>query len=436
MVCARCGRENEPDVGFCGGCGAALGDDERPGEVRKVVTVVFTDLVGSTSLGERLDPETLRRVMSHYFDAMEATLERHGGTVEKFIGDAIMAVFGIPTLHEDDALRAVRAAVEMREELARLNDQLEREYGVRLATRTGVNTGQVIAGDASARQRLATGDAVNVAARLEQAAAAGEILLGDEAHRLVRDSVRVEALAPLAVKGKQEPLPAWRLVELLPDVPAFTVPIAAPFVGRADELESLEEAFRTAVRDRCCVLATIVGPPGIGKSRLARELVGALGADARVLVGRCLPYGEGITYWPLAEIVRQLVGTEDPKRRLAELVGGDEQALTVAALITAAIGASEGAGSAEESAWAFRRLLEALAQERPLLVVVDDIHWAEPTLLDLLEYAVSFSSWRADRCSSASPVRTCSTAALRGLLHARTRLSSRSRRFPTTTRRV
>jgi class 3 adenylate cyclase/tetratricopeptide (TPR) repeat protein len=390
-TCAECGRENTPDARFCSACGSALDSEEWTGETRKVVTVVFTDVHGSTSLGERLDPESLRHVMSRYFDTMQAALERHGGTVEKFIGDAIMSVFGIPTMHEDDALRAVRGAVEMRDELARVNEELDRVHGVRIAARTGVNTGQVVAGDASARQKLVTGDAVNVAARLEQTAGPGEIMLGDDTYQLVRDAVRVEQLEPLSMKGKSEPVAAWRLVELLPDVPAFTRPIAAPFVGRAQELAALEHAFETAAREGDCRLATIVGPPGIGKSRMARELIGALSGRARVLVGRCLPYGEGITYWPLAEIVRQLAG-RDLERGLAELMKDTDQPALVPARIAAAIGMGDGASSPEETAWAFRKLFEALGRKEPLLVVVDDIHWAEPTLLDLLEYLVSFST--------------------------------------------
>src|SRR6266536_3035943 len=384
-MCAACGHENPSDGRFCSACGAALEGDDRAGETRKVVTVLFTDLVDSTPLGERLDPETLRHVMARYFDAMQATLERHGGTVEKFIGDAIMAVFGIPTLHEDDALRAVRAAIDMRNTLGQLNDELEPEHGVRLSTRTGLNTGQVVAGDSPAQQKLATGDAVNVAARLEQAAEPGEILIGEETERLVRHAIRLEAVDPLTLKGKSEPLPAWKAIELLPEVPAFTRPIAAPFVGRTHELEQLQEAFRQAVAQRTCALATIVGPPGIGKSRLARELIQALGADVHVVVGRCLPYGDGITYAPLADIVRQ-IGTVE------ELVAEDEHAAAISARIGGAVGAAENAGSSEEIAWAFRKLFEVLATRRPLLVVIDDIHWAEPTLLDLVEYVASFST--------------------------------------------
>ena len=364
---------------------APLEGDDRTGETRKIVTVLFTDLVDSTPLGERLDPETLRHVMGRYFAAMQATLERHGGTVEKFIGDAIMAVFGIPTLHEDDALRAVRAAIDMRTTLARLNEELESEYGVRLLSRTGVNTGQVVTGDPLARQKLATGDAVNVAARLEQAAGPGEILIGEATERLVRHAIRLEAVDPLTLKGKSERLPAWRALEVLPDVPAFTIPIAAPFVGRMHELEQLQDAFRQAAAQRSCTLATIVGPPGIGKSRLARELIQALGPEAHVVVGRCLPYGDGITYAPLAEIVRQVGNVE-------ELVADDDQAAAISARIAGATGAAATAGSPEEIAWAFRKLFESLARQRPLLVVIDDIHWAEATLLDLIEYVTSFST--------------------------------------------
>jgi class 3 adenylate cyclase/tetratricopeptide (TPR) repeat protein len=332
--------------------------------VRKTVTVVFADLVGSTSLGDEADPEVLQERMTRYHAELRTILERHGGTVEKFVGDAAMAVFGLPQAHEDDALRAVRAAAEIREAVGALE----------LEVRIGVNTGQVVAGEG---ETLVTGDAVNVAARLEQAAEAGEILLGDATARLVRDTVRTESVEPLELKGKAKPVPAFRLLELLPDVPAFTRPIEAPFVGREQELEALERALSAAVERREPQLATIVGPPGIGKSRLARELIQR--ADARVLVGRCLSYGEGITYWPLQEIVQQL-------GELDSLLT-DELART---RIAAALG--EGSASSEEIGWGFRRLFEALAQEWPLIVVLDDIHWAEPTLLDLIEYVAAFAT--------------------------------------------
>src|SRR4051794_18031409 len=262
-------------------------------EVRKVVTIVFCDLKGSTSLGERLDPESVRQMVSRYFEAMSTVLERHGGTVEKFIGDAVMAVFGIPTLREDDALRAVRAAADMRTALDELNEQLERRYGVRLQVRTGVNTGEVIAGDPSRGHGFVTGDAVNVAARFEQAAGAGEILMGKETFELVRGAARVEPVEPLTLKGKSEPVPAFRLVGVDgPGTPAGAAP-GAPLVGREEELAALTEAFHDAESERRCQLVTVVGPAGIGKSRLAAELGTAVGEDARVVSGRCLSYGDG-----------------------------------------------------------------------------------------------------------------------------------------------
>ena len=211
-VCAACGAENPDIARFCLACGTQLAEARPPQETRKVVTIVFSDLKGSTSLGEALDSEALREVMTRYFDAMRGELERHGGVIEKFIGDAVMAVFGLPRLHEDDALRAVRAASGMQAALEALNDDLQRVYGVQLANRTGVNTGEVVAGDPSSGQRLVTGDAVNVAARLEQAAGEREVLLGELTYRLVRDEVEVEEVEPLELKGKSEPVPAYRLV--------------------------------------------------------------------------------------------------------------------------------------------------------------------------------------------------------------------------------
>ena len=389
-VCPQCGQENPTGFRLCGMCGASLTAAEPTREVRKTVTIVFADVAGSTALGERLDPEATRRVMGRYFDEMRKALERHGGTVEKFIGDAVMAVFGIPQVREDDALRAVRAAADMRAALQRVNDELERDLGLGLRARIGVNTGEVVAGDPGSGQPFATGDAVNVAARLEQAAAPGEILLGDVTRSLAGDAVVVEPVEPLALKGKSESVAAWRLVDVLPDVPAFGRRIDTPFMGRNDELALLERAFKNAVDQRSVELVTVVGSPGLGKSRLAHELVGRV-ADARVLVGRCLPYGEGITYRPLAEVVEQLGGAA-PASRLRELLAADDEAESVVEHVLGAVALSASAGSPEETAWAFRRLFEAVARERPLLLVVDDIHWAEPALLDLLEYLLSFSS--------------------------------------------
>jgi class 3 adenylate cyclase/tetratricopeptide (TPR) repeat protein len=358
-------------------------------EARKTVTIVFTDLTGSTSLGERLDPEALRRVMERYFGETRSVLERHGGTVEKFIGDAVMAVFGIPTTHEDDALRAVKAAAEMRERLTVLNSEIKRERGVTLAVRTGINTGEAVVGDPESRQFYATGDVVNVAARLEQAAAPGEILLGPLTHRLVHDAVRVQPLAPLSLKGRAEAVEAWRLLEVLDDVPAFARRLDTPFVGRQRELQLIKQAFERAAAGRV-ELVTVLGAAGIGKSRLARELLASVRERARGVGGRCLPYGEGITYWPLAEIVKQVAGT-DARAGLGELLADDDDGDLIAARVTEAVGLQEGEARTEEIFWAVRRLLEQLAHERPLVAVLDDLHSAEPTFLDLIEYVASFA---------------------------------------------
>src|SRR3954465_5883953 len=241
-------------------CAQPLTAAEPSREARKVVTVVFADVTGSTGLGENLDPESLRAIMGRYFDAMREVLERHGGTVEKFIGAAVMAVFGIPTLHEDDALRAVRAAAEMRTALEDLNEQLERRWGVRLRVRTGVNTGEVIAGDPSKGHGFVTGDAVNVAARLEQAAGAGEGLIGEHTFALVRHAARVEPVEPLDLKGKSQPVPAFRLVEVADHRGGLDGRPSLPIVGRERELGQLREALERTLAERTCELVTVVGP--------------------------------------------------------------------------------------------------------------------------------------------------------------------------------
>ena len=274
--------------------------------VRKTVTLVFCDVAESTPLGEQLDPEALRDVWSRYHATARNVLERHGGTIEKFVGDAVMAAFGIPVVHEDDAVRAVRAAVELRAAIAELNAELEQAYGVRIGVRTGVNTGEVLAGDPSQGQAFATGDPVVVAQRLEAAAAGGEILIGDATWRLVRDAVSVEPLPPLALKGKSEPVAAWRLLDVEPGAAGWSRRMDSPLVGRSSELARLGLELGRARAERSCRTITIVGEPGVGKSRLAAELVASLGRGRVVLEGHCLPYGNGITYWPLVEIVRAL----------------------------------------------------------------------------------------------------------------------------------
>jgi class 3 adenylate cyclase len=242
VVCSTCGAENREGARFCDSCGAPLAEAAPTREVRKVVTVLFSDVTGSTALGERIDPESLRHVMSRYFETAKAIVERHGGSVEKFIGDAVMAVFGVPAVHEDDALRAVRAADELRGGLGDLNDELEASYGTRLELRIGVNTGEVVTGT---EERLATGDAVNVAARLEQAAEPGEILLGRETCRLVRNTADCEPAELIKAKGKAEPLQAYRLRSVGAEAP--TRRHTAPMVGRERQLQLLQNAFGAAV---------------------------------------------------------------------------------------------------------------------------------------------------------------------------------------------
>jgi len=376
-------------------CGAALERHVGPAESRRVVTVVFTDVVGSTALGERLDPESVREVMGRYFDLATAVMERHGGTVEKFIGDAVMAVFGLPAVHEDDALRAVRAAHELRARLA------EHPAGEHLQLRTGVNTGMVVAGEASTRQRLVTGDAVNTAARLEQHAAPGEIVLGDATYRLVRGAVAVEAMPSIAAKGKSEPVRAYRLLSVDAAAEATLRRLDSPFVGRRRELERLVRTFEDAAADRRCALFTLLGPAGVGKSRLVLELSTRVAGEATVAQGRCLPYGEGITYWPIAEIVRGAAGILDSDdapaavAKLREIVATEADGDEISGLIAAAIGLAPGAVDRDDLFRAVRRFFETLARDRPLVVVFDDVHWAEPTLLDLIEHVVDWSRERA-----------------------------------------
>jgi class 3 adenylate cyclase len=364
---------------------------EASARVRRLISVVFADLVGSTTLADRLDPETLHGVLARYSERCADVLEAHGGTVEKFIGDAVVGVFGLPSLHEDDALRAVRAAVEIRQAAAALSGELEREWSVGIDVKVAVNSGEVFAGAGDRREAFASGDALNIAAQLERAAAAGDILLGEQTHQLVAHAVQAEPLEPLTVEGRSAAVRAWRLVELLPEEAQQLRSSATRFVGRKRELAELEEALERNMDERGCRLLTVLGPPGIGKSRLTRELIELLGDGATVVVGRCASYGEGITYRPLIEIVRRL-GGDDPEALLGELLEGDERADLIVRLVLGAVGLAETEGQTEDIAWGFRRLLEALARARPLVAVFEDVHWAEPTLLDLLEYVAGFST--------------------------------------------
>jgi class 3 adenylate cyclase len=335
---------------------------EAPRPARKVVTVLFCDVTGSTALGEELDPEALFGVMNRYFDELRAIIERHGGTVAKFIGDAVMGVFGIPRVHEDDALRAVRAAAEIRTRLP----AIAQEVGVQLRLRTGVNTGLVLVGEG---ENLAIGDAVNVAARLEHAAQAEEILLSEATHRLVRDAVEVEPLE-VSLEGKSEAVAAFRLLGVDSLAPGLARRFDVPLVGRERELRAVREAWNRAVAEPGCHLFTLLGAAGVGKSRLVAELLSDIGDEARVLAGRCLPYGEGITFWPLLEA---LTGAGDEAEAVLERLR------------------SGGTATPHELFLEVRLTLESLAADRPVLIHIDDLQWAEPLLLDLLDHIVELS---------------------------------------------
>jgi DNA-binding SARP family transcriptional activator len=363
-------------------------------DARRLVSVVFADLADAAALAERLDPESLHGVLERWSALCAGVLERHGGTVEEFVGDAVVGVFGLRELHEDDPLRALRAALELRHAAGALGAELERDRGIGVAVRLGVASGAVFVGAGARRETLARGDAMNVAAVLGEAAADGEILLGERTYGLVASQVRAETLEPIAVRGRTAKVHARRLLGLAAEGPLPLGSAATPFIARRRELEALRDALARASAERSCQLVTVVGPPGIGKSRLARELIDNVGESADVVVGRCLSYGEGITYRPLAEMIRQLAGGE-PEQWIAGALAGAERADSIAQRVLGAIGLSDESAQPGETFWAVRRLFEAVAGERSLVVVVEDAHWADPTLLDLLEYVHAFSTGSA-----------------------------------------
>ena len=374
-------------------------------EQRKLVSVLFADVVGSTAFGSDHDPEVVRSVMGSYFERMKQVAERHGGTTEKFIGDAVMVVFGVPVLHDDDAERAVRAGLAMRDAMAELNADLR----VALAARVGVNTGEAVTGGTGEeRQFLVTGDAVNVAARLQQGAEVGEVVVGGLTESLTRAAIEYEARTAVVAKGKAEPITAFRAIRTRSAVPeqARGLPaMRAQLVGRQRELRLVLDTFERVREERRAHVFTLVGNAGIGKSRLVGEALARIAASsssARVLRGRCLPYGAAITYWPLMEIVRDDAGiaADDDRdaaieklgRRVEETVGApDADAVRERlAVLLGLRGAEEGlpgtggADVAREIAWGARRYLAAIATE-PAVIVVDDLQWAEPAVFEIID---------------------------------------------------
>ena len=394
-ACPRCGEVNRAGFKLCGYCGSPLVLAARARESRKTVTIVFADPKPAHQGEAPPSPEALRDAMAAYFEAMRIALERHGATIETFIGDAVMAVFGLPVRHEDDAVRAVRAAADMQAALPALNDDLRARFGLEIGNHIGVNTGEVIAGDASLGQRLVTGDAVNTAARLEQAAGHGQVIVGELTYRLARDHIDVEEIPPLSLKGKAEPVPAYRLIGIRAR-PAERTTALSPFVGREAEMARLATALDDARAGHRASLVAVIGDAGVGKSRLIKEFATKASEAGRLVRGRCLPYGDGITFWPIAEIVREAadVSAEDSpdaaRAKVAELVGranpDREEVERIVERVAAALSLSRTSFPVAELFWGIRRLLEGLASDGPLVAIVDDIHSAETTFLDLLDH--------------------------------------------------
>ncbi len=383
--CANCGEEAEPGIPRCGTCGSRLDAESDDSETRKVVTFVFADLQARREDGQPLAPDAARELVNRGFAVARDAVERHGGNVEKFVGDALAAVFGVPVLHEDDALRAVRAAVDLRAAVASLDHALAAD-GLRLSVRIGVNTGLVVAGAATEGFNLVTGDAVNTAARLEQAADDGGILLGESTLALVRESVEVAPAKALSLKGKAQPVPAHPLLRAR-DAGELVARGGSLLVGRDADLDALGDAFGAATRSGP-QLVTLVGEAGIGKSRLVRELAARIQGEAEMYAGRCLAYGEAVTFAPIVEVIRNAAGLRDDEpveaaeARLRALVGEPEVADRLAALA----GLTATPYPLGELFWGVRRLFERLTRDGPVVVVVDGLQWAEPSLIDLLDH--------------------------------------------------
>ena len=400
VTCPSCARENPDDARFCNSCGTPLAAAAAPaGEERKTVSVVFVDLVGFTAQSERLDPEDVRGILSPYHARVRSELERYGGTVEKFIGDAVMAVFGAPRAHEDDPERAVRAALAIREWAAD-----EPELQVRVAVTTGE---ALVALDARPEEGegMVAGDVVNTAARLQAAAPPNGILVDETTFRATRDAIAFRAAEPVTAKGKAESVVVWEALQPLARQGVDVARGAAtPLVGRDRELELLRSILARVEEERSTQLVTLVGVPGMGKSRLVGELLRAVDSDPALLVtwrqGRCLPYGEHVTYWALGEIVKAEAGileTDQPhaaEEKLAHAVAavaGDDASWLLSELrllVGLTSDGTSGGGDAAKSAW--RRFLEALAERRPTVLVFEDLHWADDGLLDFIDDLVDW----------------------------------------------
>jgi class 3 adenylate cyclase/tetratricopeptide (TPR) repeat protein len=406
-VCPTCGHGNPDEAEFCAICGSALGAEAAGRQERKTVTILFCDMVEFTSRFDRADPEDVRETLATYHRRVRREIERFGGTVEKFIGDAVMAVFGAPVAHEDDAQRAVFAALRIPPAIEELN---ESNRDLPLAVRIGVETGLAIVSVGSKRseQGIAIGDVVSTASRLQGVAPIGGVLVGESTHRLTKELFEYEPLDPVRVKGKAEPLRVWVAraarsrfgAELQRGLPT-------PFVGRQDELELLKHTFARTVREPSVQLLTLLGEPGVGKSRLIRELF-AYTDDRPELVawrhGRCLPYGEGVTFWALGEIVKAHAGileSDDARTARNKLTACVEALVAEAAeqewitsRLAPLIGLADKADGVEqmESFSAWRLFLESIASQRPFVVAIEDLQWAQDAMLDFVSHVLEWST--------------------------------------------
>ncbi|MDQ7911319.1 adenylate/guanylate cyclase domain-containing protein [Phytohabitans sp. ZYX-F-186] len=382
MRCTTCAGALPEGARFCPTCGAPSGSVAGAGETRKVVTVVFCDLVGSTALSDRLDPETLRAITLRYFGLMSRCIEAHGGTVEKFIGDAVMAVFGVPVMHEDDARRGASAALDMVGALDTFNVDLEAAYGVRLAVRIGVNTGEVVAsGDASVRQALVSGEVVNVAARLEQNAPPGAVLVGAQTRLAAGGSLDTEPVGPLVLKGKDAPVPAYRLLGVSPDDPELVRRFDLPFVGRAAELAGLRRIAADAAGGSGGRLVLVTGEAGLGKTRLVRQWQRTDEGGTRFGFGRCRAYRDQGTLAPLAEALGQLLEVESARAAVER-----DAAAALALLHSGLFVHGTPAPSVADTCAAVAAVVRRLAASHPVAIAVDDCHWADPLLLEVLTW--------------------------------------------------
>jgi class 3 adenylate cyclase/tetratricopeptide (TPR) repeat protein len=405
LVCDSCGRENAEDARFCSNCGASLAaEPQRAREERKVVTVLFADLVGFTGRAEQLDPEDVRAMLSPYYARLRSELERRGGTVEKFIGDAVMAVFGAPVAHEDDPERAVRAALAIRDAI--------RDEDAGLQVRIAVNTGEALVSlDARPRagEGMAAGDVVNTTARLQSAAPVNGILVGESTYRATRNAIEYREATSVEAKGKADPVQVWEAVQAYSRIAVETLETGAPLIGRRRELDVLTGALERARQERTPQLVTLVGVPGIGKSRLVYELFKAIESEPDLVFwrqGRALPYGEGVTYWALAEMVKAHAGVletdslADVGQKLTQAVsvvlGDSPEAEWVELHLRLLVGlttSSDMSGDRRaESFAAWRRFFEALAEQNPLVLIFDDLQWADDDLLDFVDHLVDWAS--------------------------------------------